>query len=257
VTASWEPRRYLRFERERMRPCYDLLAQIPEAPVHEIVDLGCGPGTSTAALRARWPEARCTGVDTSPEMLEVARRSDPSVRWVVGDIRTWVPDVAPDLIFSNAALQWVPDHAALVPRLFRRLGKSGTLAFQVPVGGNPPYLEIARRLQRSAPWAELGRSASGGNTAEAASVYLDALADLARRVEAWDTQYYHLLPGPEAIVDWLRGAALREWLASLPDEPARGRFLSAYLDEIRRAYPSRPDGTVVFPFLRRFVVAGR
>ncbi len=256
-SSSWDARLYLRFERERTRPSQDLVDRIELRHPRRIVDLGCGPGNSTAVLRARWPRARCTGVDRSEEMLAAARKSDPEVRWVLADLRSWRPSAPVDLLFSNAALQWVPGHRTLFPRLLRHLRPGGALAVQMPANTDEPYQRAAERVQRRSPWRRFSTGPSIGSGVAPLAAYFDLLAPRASRVELWETRYVHVLPGPEAVVDWTRGTGLRPWLARLSDEPTRRRFLAEYLREVRRAYPRQRDGAVLFPFLRRFVVAYR
>jgi trans-aconitate 2-methyltransferase len=255
--AAWDPSRYLQFERERTQPCRDLVARIEGAGFREIVDLGCGPGTSTAVLRARWPDAGVTGVDRSREMLEVARRSDPNVRWTEGDIATWTWDREFDLVFSNAALHWVPGHAQLFPRLFGRLNAGGVLACQMPANSDAPYQSAAARVQDRREWRAFPAPPLAGTETGSPEFYYDLLAPSARRIDVWDTRYLHVLDGPGAVVDWTVGTGMRPWLAVLPDDAHRARFLAAYRTEIERAYPPQPDGKVLFPFLRRFLIAYR
>ncbi len=259
TVTTWDTKLYLTFEEERNQPCRDLLARIRISAPARIVDLGCGPGNSTAILRARWEDADLTGVDSAPEMLASARQTASDVHWTLGDLRSWTPAGAYDLVFSNAALQWVPEHAGLIPRLWSWVAPGGALAFQVPVRTTPPAAWV-RALERA-------RARSGGDTAPLENVersevlspaeYFELLAPTAARVDLWDTEYDHVLPGPDAIVEWTRGTALREYLARLADDATRTRFLSAYREEIRREYPLRHGGRVVFPFDRRFVLAYR
>src|ERR1051326_5641780 len=124
---TWNADQYLKFEEERTRPCRDLVTRLPEDGVNSMVDLGCGPGNSTRILAQRWPGARITGIDNSASMIEVARREQPAHRWVVRDIVQWTSDEQElfDIVFSNAALQWVPDHAAVYPSLFERVKAGG------------------------------------------------------------------------------------------------------------------------------------
>lgn len=254
---AWEPARYLRFEEERSRPCRDLVARIQLPAAARLADLGCGPGNSTAILRARWPEATCVGVDSSEEMLATARRTDPTVRWVRDDIRSWSPAELFDLVFSNAALQWLDDHATLLPRLFGRLRSPGALAFQMPANEDAPYQRAFEELTHRAAWKDVGSADEGSGGARSPEFYYDLLAGAARSVDLWDTEYAHVLPDPAAIVDWTRGTALRPWLARLADPARRERFLKEYEAAIARAYPRRTDGRVLFPFRRRFVIAYR
>jgi trans-aconitate 2-methyltransferase len=129
---SWQPQRYLAFDDHRTRPGTDLLARVPLAAPERVVDLGCGPGNSTELLTARWPDATVVGVDNSPTMLAAARERRIGADWVEADIATWTPDTPVDLLFSNAVLQWLPDHATLLPRLLGLLRPGGVLAVQMP-----------------------------------------------------------------------------------------------------------------------------
>ena len=254
---EWEPARYLRFERERSQPCRDLVARIEVRDPRRVADLGCGPGNSTAILRERWPRAEWVGVDSSPEMLAMARRRGPAARWILGDLRSWRPVAPVDVLLSNAAMHWVPNHAQEFPRLLGLVAAGGALAVQMPANSNEPYLDALTRVQDRAPWSRVAPPTVPDTGLLSAAEYYDVLAPVAREVHLWDTRYYHVLPGPEAIVDWTRGAGLRPWLAALASDDERHRFLAEYLAEVTEVYPRRADGRVLFPFLRRFLIAYR
>ncbi len=117
---GWDAGQYLRFANERTQSALDLVARIDLPAPRRIVDLGCGPGNSTVLLRDRWPDADIIGLDNSADMLETARREHAGIDFVEGNLATWTPAEPCDLVFSNAALQWVGDHATLVPRLLGR-----------------------------------------------------------------------------------------------------------------------------------------
>ncbi len=255
--ATWDPAQYLRFERERTQAGRDLVARIELSEPHRIVDLGCGPGNSTAVLRTRWPGAEIVGVDRSAEMLAAARRTDATVRWVEADAASWTPDAPVDLLFSNAALQWVPDHERQFPRLFARVAPGGAFAVQMPANTDEPYQRAVDRLCALPTWSRfLGALDADFGTA-GPEFYFDRLAPLAGRIDLWDTRYVHVLAGPDEVVEWTVGTGLRPYLAALPDDVHRERFLTEYRAEIRREYPARSGGRVLFPFLRRFVIAYR
>src|SRR5579872_4410983 len=114
---NWDADQYLRFAEERTRPCRDLVARIEVATPRQVIDLGCGPGNSTQVLADRWPDAQLTGLDSSAEMIEAACGAAPARKWVIGDIASWNAGAnSPfDVVFSNAALQWVSDHATIYP----------------------------------------------------------------------------------------------------------------------------------------------
>jgi trans-aconitate 2-methyltransferase len=238
---DWNAAQYLKFQEERTRPCHDLAARIATVPA-TIVDLGCGPGNSTEVIAARFPEAAITGLDSSPDMIATAARHHPNWNWQTGDIADWTGQA--DLIFSNAALQWVPDHETLLPRL---LHQSKTLAVQMPANKDAPAHQIARSLLPGVrEW----------HTHDV-PFYYDVLSPHCAKLDIWLTEYQHILPKPEAIVEWYKGTGLRPYLEALPDEPARQAFLWNYTDEIKAAYPTRTDGKVILPFRRLFVIAYR
>lgn len=257
--AAWDSRRYLRFEEERTRPCRDLVGQIALDAPGSILDVGCGPGTSTAVLAERWPKARLEGVDRSDEMLAKARSSPVRATWALADVEQWTPGAPVDLVFSNAALQWLPDHARAVPRLWSWVAPRGALAFQVPVRDPhpPPWLAAITAVGGRSPWQQVAAPSPTESNVLAPEAYYDLIAPTAARVDLWDTEYDHVLEGPAAIVEWTRATMLRPWLAALASDAERSAYLADVLAELERRVSRRADGRVVFPFRRRFVVAYR
>lgn len=253
--AQWDPALYLAYESERARPFVDLVSRIPTEP-RAIVDLGCGPGHLTAVLRGRWPAATILGVDSSPEMVEQARRenADPAVGYELGDIAAWSPADPVDLVVSNAAFQWVPDQLEVVPRLREHVAPGGVLAFQVPDNHQEPSHVLLRELASQDPYAE---HAAGLAQARGVSprTYLELLVDDAWELDVWGTTYLHLLPGEDPVFRWISGTGARPVLEALP-EGLRGRFVEDYKAALRSAYPREGYGTVL-PFPRTFVVAKR
>lgn len=222
-----------------------------------MVDLGCGPGNSTELLAARFPNADLTGVDSSPEMLVVARRRLPVARFVEADIANWHPDAPVDLLFANAAMQWVPRHLDVMARLLSELPAGGVLAVQMPDNLDEPSHRAMREVAASGSWAEkLAPAISIRDSLPPAAVYYDRLRPLAGQVDIWHTVYNHALGSPEAIVDWVKGTGLRPFLDPL-DDKERPAFLAEYGRRLRAAYPLRVDGTVLFRFPRIFIVAVR
>ena len=129
--SDWTPSDYLAFADERARPARDLLMQVPLVAARRVFDLGCGPGNATALLVKRFPGAAITGIDNSPAMLEAARKACPGAAFAAGDLARWMPDGEPDLIFSNAAFHWVPDHLGALERLARCLPGGASLSLAV------------------------------------------------------------------------------------------------------------------------------
>lgn len=255
--ADWNPALYRRFEDERTRPAAELLARVPLTSATHVVDLGCGPGNSTELLVRRFPKAQVTGIDTSAAMLASARERLPGTAFEQGDIATWVPTVAPDLIYANAALQWVAGHETLVPRLFSLLAPGGVLAIQMPDNRQQPSHRLMRAVAGEAPWREPIGDADAVRT-ELATIagYYDMLAREAAHVDVWHTVYQHVMPTAGSIVDWLRSTGLRPFLDPLNEE-LRASFLAEYERRIAEAYPERSDGNRLLAFPRMFIVAQR
>jgi len=254
---SWDPNQYLKFADERTRPAVELLARVPLENPKRIVDLGCGPGNSTALLKKRWPKAEVTGMDRSAEMLAAAREKLPKVKWIQGDIVTWKPDRPFDLIFSNAALQWLPDHSSLFPRLMEQLDEGGVLALQMPCNQYSPVHQILREVAQDAAWKQDLKAATRAIHVEPPAFYYNALRDVASRIDLWETEYQHVMKSAAAILEWMRGTALRPYLEALHDEDRSLHFEQMCLARIEEAYPRRPDGKVLFNFRRLFLVISR
>ncbi|MCS0600243.1 trans-aconitate 2-methyltransferase [Streptomyces sp. LP11] len=265
TNPSWDPAQYLRHAGHRARPFTDLLARVPDLPGEppRIADLGCGPGNVTVHLTERWPTAHVTGYDNSPEMLDRAHTEyeGPTpgggrLDFAHADARTWTPAEPCDLIVSNATLQWVPGHLDRLADWTAALGPGGTLAFQVPDNTDAPLHALMRELAATPRWktrlADVPRRTDSVHTP---AVYLDRLARLGCAADVWQTTYLHVLPGPDPVLDWVKGTGLRPVLTALGDDPeARDAFLTEYRDLLRTAYPSAPYGTVL-PFRRLFAVA--
>lgn len=250
----WDADQYLRFGDERTRAAADLVARIDLPRPESIVDLGCGPGNSTRLLRARWPRARVLGLDSSPEMIASARATDPDSDWIEADIGTWRPERSFDLVFSNAALQWLPDHATLLGRLFAMVSPGGALAFQIPSDADSPVRSSIREISEDPAWNARMAAARGALTMETPAVYYDALARSARALDIWETEYCHVMEGPRAIVDWVAGTGLRPFLDRL-DTDEQAEFMDRLGARVAAGYPRRADGRVLFPFRRLFVIA--
>lgn len=221
-----------------------------------MIDLGCGPGTSTQLLRERWPAARITALDSSPDMIAEARNTDPSIEWVLGDVRAWRPTNLFDLVFSNAALQWVPDHEGLFPRLFASVASGGTLAVQMPNNSDPAASRCVRAVSEDTRWASQWSPDPQPARVGPLDFYYDLLASQASEIALWETEYHHVLPGAGSILEWFKGTALRPFLQELPSSD-QDAFLTEVERRLRISYPAKRDGNVLFPFRRLFVVARR
>lgn len=255
---SWDVEQYERYKAYRDRPALDLLVRLPaDLQPRRIVDLGCGPGEHAALLKRRYPEAQVTGLDSSPDMLARARARPEAVDWREGDIAAWAPEQPLDLIFTNAALQWVDDHAALLPRLAGFLADGGVFACQVPVSHAAPWHRQLRETAAEGPWAERLAGVASVRATAAPEAYYDWLSPLCREVDIWSTTYVHALTGEDPVVDWMLGTGLRPYTDALPEPELRAAFLDAYRARTRADFPRRPDGFTLFPFPRLFILARR
>lgn len=255
----WDPQTYQRYGDERARPFHDLLARVGAERPRAVVDLGCGPGTLTARLARRWPQARVTGVDNSTEMIGRATTLDSPVRFQVADVRDWQPADDVDVVVCNAVLQWVPDHGSLLTAWATGLPADAWLAVQVPGNFAAPSHRALREVAGQPRWrdrvAPLLREAPVGDPAG----YAELLTGAGCTVDAWETTYVHQLPvdgHPEhPVLRWLDGTALRPVRAALADDPAAWQALRTALEtRLVQAYPVH-RGVVPFPFRRIFFVA--
>jgi trans-aconitate 2-methyltransferase len=273
----WDAAQYLRFGGERARPFFDLLARVGSEQPGYVVDMGCGPGNLTVVLAERWPDASVCGVDNSAEMIEAARKLAPPVpaatprfagasgtvltnhapglSFMLDDVRHWEPQSLPDVIISNAVLQWVPGHREVLTRWAGQLADDGWLAFQVPGNFDQPSHAILREMAASTRWRSLLRDTELNRQTADPADYARLLAGAGCEVDAWETTYVHILPGSDPVLEWYKGTGLRPVLAVL-DEDQSTDFLIEYGERLRAAYPQSSFGTV-FPFRRVFAVVHR
>jgi trans-aconitate 2-methyltransferase len=254
---DWSARQYLKFEDERTRPPRDLLAQVPLPHPRRAVDLGCGPGNSTELLIARYPQAEVVGLDSSPDMLRKARERLPRCTFLQADIADWVPKPGTDLLFANAALQWIPDHPQVMRRLLEALPRGGVLAVQMPDNTREPSHVLQREVAAAGSWAgNPDMVAAPRADLPSPEVYYDLLGPLCTHIDIWHVVYDHVLTSPQAIVEWFKGSALQPYLSPL-NAAEREQFLAAYAQKIAAAYRPLADGKVMLKFPRLFIVAMR
>lgn len=258
----WDSEQYLRFKTERTQPSRDLAAQLPpdDGTVARVLDIGCGPGNSTAVLRERYPHATILGIDNSPNMIAAACAAHPDIDFALCDVSK--PDELAalprdfDVVFSNACIQWVPDHARLIPAMLGLLHEGGTLAVQTPMNYEEPIHRIIAELVHSPAYADrLPQSREFYNLTP--PEYWELLHANAASFRIWKVTYMHTLPSHEAIMDWYRGTGLRPYLQALANDGERAAFASAVFDRVRDAYPTQSDGSIIFPFPRFFFAAVR
>ncbi|WP_284616837.1 trans-aconitate 2-methyltransferase [Aquabacterium humicola] len=254
--SDWNPALYRRFEDERTRPAAELLARVPLEAPRFVVDLGCGPGNSTELLARRFPQARLLGTDNSPAMIASARERLPAVDFELSDIACWQPATPPDLIYANAVLQWLPDHATLLPRLLSLLAPGGVLALQMPDNLDEPSHVAMRQTAADARFAAvIGDADKLRARVLPVAGYYDLLAPRAD-VDVWRTAYQHPMADAAAIVQWVRATGLKPFVDPLPPT-LQAEYLADYQRRIDSAYPARADGQRLLAFPRLFIVARR
>jgi trans-aconitate 2-methyltransferase len=253
---AWDPKTYLAFAAERTRPASDLLARVTVTAPKRVADLGCGPGNSTALLRARWPGAEIDAIDLSPEMLRDAQASGVEARFIHGDIAHWQPDALYDVIYSNAVLQWLGDHERLFPRLFSFVAPGGALAIQMPRNYDEVCQVLVRETVADPRWAERLKGVRDWWNGLLPERYLDLLAANAGAIDLWETRYFHVLEGKDAVWHWMMGTSLRPFAFAL-ESPVREAFLATYRAKLAEAYRPRESGKTVHRFLRLFLVVQR
>lgn len=255
--SDWSPAQYLKFADERTRAARDLLAQVPLRAARRVYDLGCGPGNSTALLAAAYPAAAITGIDNSPAMIDAARRALPDAEFILADLATWQPDDTPDLLFSNATLQWLPDHLSAIERLLRGLTSGAALAVQMPDNLQEPSHRLMAEVAEQGPWRETLRDAAAArHPLPPPRHYYARLKPVCARLDIWHAVYNHPLNGAEGIVEWVKGTGLRPYLDPLSGAQ-RAEFLAEYQARLAEAYPPLADGTALLRFPRLFIVAVR
>ncbi len=245
----------MKFGDERTQPSLDLVARIRLDNPGSIIDLGCGPGNSTRILRERWPHAQVVGLDSSKEMIDRARKDYPDGEWIVGDAAKVAPDPEYDLVFSNAALQWIPDHEALVARLFGIVKSGGALAIQVPATRESPlYLALMTVAGRPA-WQQYTAGCDNLLRYHTGEYYYRILYPLTTSIALWETTYFHVMSSHRDLIEWYKSTGMRPFLESLPDDGSRAAFEEEVLEACRPSYAVQGNGKVLYPFKRLFFIA--
>ena len=254
VNPDWNPGLYLKFRNERTRPSIDLVSRIDMPDPHEIIDIGCGPGNSTEILSERWPDCRITGIDNSAAMIEQARSDYPSINWEIADASKLDAVKKYDIVFSNAALQWIPDHDTLLCRLVSMLNANGLLAVQVPLYHEMPVSGIIdKKFEELLPGT--GFNLDSIFTFHSAAYYYGILSALSTNVEIWETSYFHVMKSCHEILEMVKSTGLKPYLEKINDDRIRNNFETSIMKELEKAYPEQPGGYVLFPFKRLFFIA--
>lgn len=259
MTIEWNPHVYAKFLESRTRPARDLLAAFPVNFQPKLVyDLGCGPGNSTALLKARWPEAVVIGLDNASAMIEEAKQNCPDISFIKADIESFSPDRKADCLFANASLHWLPNHETLFPKLFAWIAKEGMFGIQMPNNFHLPGHQAAIHvLEKRTAWRPLLGYLLYGKLSEPfykLDNYYHTLAKAGvKEIQLWETTYFHEMETHQDIFDWLKGTALQSVLFAM-DLSSKIEFQREYLNALAAKYPVQFNNKILFPFHRIFLL---
>jgi trans-aconitate 2-methyltransferase len=253
--ADWNPDQYLKFKDERTQPSIDLVNRIRvDRDPARIADIGCGPGNSSRVLLDRWPHASLTGIDKSPAMIEKAKIDFPDQTWIVGDAADFASEKKFDIVFSNATIQWIPDHSSLFERFFGLLEERGIIAIQVPMFSDMTIHDVIVKVSEKQRWKKSFAVVRELFTYHDEKFYYDLLSQKARAIDIWITEYIHIMPSHEAILEWTRSTAIKPYLERLVEESDKIDFEADLLAGIAERYPVQKNRSVLFPFKRLFFI---
>ena len=252
--TDWNPTQYLRFGNERLRPAIELIDRINIDSPETIYDLGCGTGSITAILQEKWPNADVTGVDASPNMLDKASQDYPELTWQHADLNTWAPGTNPDIIYSNAAFQWTPNHELLLPRLLGNIKDGGIFAIQLPNNWSEPSHASICEISREPQWNDRLEPHIMENPVAEPLYYYDLLSPFSKSIDMWETTYMQVLTGDYPVLEWTKGTVLPPLLAQLSQEEQKN-FIDKYKSKLASSYVKQNNGNTIFPFTRMFIIA--
>ena len=253
--SDWNPELYLKFKNERTAPSIDLLSKIKIDNPGSIIDLGCGPGNSTQILHQKWPHSKLLGIDSSVEMIKKAKEDFPDQNWLAADISEFKSDELYGLVFSNATLQWIPDHEILIPGLFKLVNNNGALAVQVPANNESPLHKALYSVSNEKKWNRYTNGCEKLLNYQSADYYYNIINPVAHVLDIWETTYYHELLSHQGLIDWYKSTGMRPFLESLPDDEKRIEFENEVLEKCRDNYKIQKNGKILYPFKRIFFIA--
>ncbi|MCL2343464.1 MAG: methyltransferase domain-containing protein [Firmicutes bacterium] len=254
--SNWQPNLYLTFGKERTQPSIDLVTKIDHSNPKRIIDIGCGPGNSTNVLKARWEQAEITGLDSSESMIGEAKSKYPGMNWLCADASGDLTGLGLfDVVFSNAAIQWIPNQESLLPKLFGMLNRGGILAVQVPCTKYMPIHTELEKLTSTDQWKPHFSNMASTYSVHTVDFYYDLLCRLTPDIDLWETNYFHIMNTYSDIVKWYSGSGLRPYLDCLTDAKINAEFVKEYENALKDTYPIQADGRILFPFTRIFFIA--
>ena len=255
ILLDWNSAQYLKFVKERTQPSLDLISRIKIENPAKIIDIGCGPGNSTNALYEKFPNAEIVGLDNSNDMLEKARNKYPFICFMEFDAacENWNIGKDYDIVFSNACIQWVPDHYTLLPKMMSVLKKGGIMAVQMPIQRDEPIRKIIAQVISTDKWKhklEFKRTLNMLSDEK----YFDILSELSDDFNIWTTTYFHRMKSCNDIIEWYKSTGLKPYLDCL-DENDKVLFLKDVHNEVSKCYKNQDHGEIILKFPRLFFTA--
>lgn len=252
--ANWNPIQYEKFIKDRTQPAVDLANRLEGLNPVSILDLGCGPGNSTKVLKDKFPKVKVIGADNSDEMLVKAKELYSDIEFITLDANGDFHELSEkfDVVFSNACIQWLPNHRKLLPKLMILLKPNGILAIQIPIQCEHPVHNIINELVNTTKWNNkiTPRQYNNLTTEE----YFDVLSDISNDFEIWETTYCHRMPSYESIIEWYKGTGLRPYLEQLSKDDA-DEFVNDVYNKLKQRYKIQKNGEILFCFPRLFFIA--
>ncbi len=255
INKDWNPELYLKYKSERTQPSKDLVARINLPNPQSIIDMGCGPGNSTQVLVERWKQSKIVGVDKSPSMIEKAKQDYPDQEWKVVDVGMDKIIEKYDLVFSNATLQWIPDHKNLLKNLWEIVKPGGAIAAQIPLYHLMPVSKLIDVVANESEWKDRLKESIGKLTILEPDNYYDILAALTSEIDLWETDYFHIMDSHESIIEMIRLTGLKPFLDKLETDKEKNEFERQATKKVSLAYPPQKNNKVLFPFKRLFFIA--
>lgn len=252
--SDWNPNLYMQFRSERTQPSIDLISKINSIEPKSVIDVGCGPGNSTQVLVNRWPKAKITGLDSSSAMIQKAKHDYPNQNWIVTDALSYEPEIKYDIIFSNAVIQWIPNHENLLKKFHGSLSDEGLLAIQIPLFWDMPLGKVLNETANDIRWKALMVGIAELLTIHNYSFYYDHLSSLFNSIDIWETNYFHILDSHIAIIEMMRSTGLKPYLEKFDNDLDINEFEKKVLTGIKKAYPKQKNGKVLLPFKRLFFI---
>ena len=256
-SKDWQPNQYLKFANERTQPSIDLVSHINLSNPRKIIDIGCGPGNSTQVLVNKWPNAQVLGIDNSPAMIEKAKSDYPNQQWKIMDANNLDLNEKYDLVFSNATIQWLPNHDELIKILASLTKDKGALAIQLPFYLNMPISKEVAKVAAKEKWLAKTNGCFDNFYVYQVGYYYDVLYPLFDRVELWETSYFHVMDSHMALMEMIRTTGMKPYLDRLNSDIEKVEFENEILDRLKTVYPKQKNGKVLFPFERIFFIGNK